>query len=62
MKKNYKKVTKLTNALDPASTTNKDWGFIPIPGKGGNTTNAEIPDWFFIRELEDLKEGGAVNA
>ena len=61
MKKNYKKITKLTNALDPASTTNKDWGFIPVPGKGGNTTNAEIPEWMFKRELEEM-EGGVVNA
>lgn len=61
MKKNYKKVTKLTNALDPASTTSKDFGYIPIPGKGGKTTNAEIPEWMFKRELEDM-EGGAVNA
>ena len=62
MKKNYKKVNKLTNALDPASTTNKDFGFIPVPGKGGNTTNAVIPEWMFQRELNDLMEGGAVNA
>jgi hypothetical protein len=61
MKKNYKKITKLTNALDPASTTNKDWGFIPVPGKGGNTTNFEIPEWMFKRELEEM-EGGVVNA
>lgn len=62
MMKNYKKVTTLTNAIDPASTTSKDWGFIPIPGKGGKTNNLEHPEWFFLRELEDQKEGGAVNA
>ena len=44
-----------------ATTTSKDWGYIPVPGKGGNTTNYEIPDWMFLRELEDLKEGGAGN-
>lgn len=22
-----------------ATTTSKDWGFIPVPGKGGKTTN-----------------------
>ena len=44
-----------------ATTTNKDWGFKPVPNKGGKTTNAEIPDWMFQRELEDMKEGGAVN-
>ena len=52
MKKNYKKVTKLTNAIEPATSTAKNWGFAPVPGKGGNSTNAEIPDFVFIRELE----------
>lgn len=33
-----------TNAVDPATTTGKHWGFIPVPGKGGKTTNAIIPD------------------
>ena len=42
MKKNYKKVTKLTNAIEPASTRSNDFGFIPVSGKGGNTTNANI--------------------
>ena len=62
MKKNYKKVTRLTNAIDTASTRSKAFGFIPVPGKGGNTTNAEIPEWMFQRELNDMMEGGAVNA
>ena len=59
--KNYKKVTKLTNAIDPASTRSKDFGFIPVPNKGGATTNFEIPEWMFKRELEEM-EGGVVNA
>lgn len=59
MKKNYKKVTKLTNAIDAATTTSKDWGFPPVPGKGGNTNNAETPDWMFLRETEE-KSGDAV--
>lgn len=25
-----------------ATTTSKDWGFIPVPGKFGKTTNATI--------------------
>lgn len=57
MKKNYKKIFKFTNAIDPASTTSKDWGFIPVSGKGGKTTNAEIPEWMFDRELKDMEEG-----
>lgn len=61
MKKNYKKITNLNNAIDPATTTSKDWGFIPVSGKGGNTTNAEIPEWMFDRELADMMEGN-INA
>lgn len=34
--------TVATNAIDPASSTSASFGFIPIPGKGGKTTNAEI--------------------
>jgi hypothetical protein len=59
MKKNYKKLTKLTNAIDPATTTAKNWGFAPVPGKGGTTTNTEIPDWAFLRAMEE-KSGDAV--
>ncbi len=44
-----------------ATTTNKDWGFIPVPCKGGKTTNFEIPPELFKRELAEY-EGGAVNA
>ena len=41
MKKN-RRINKLTNAIDPATTTAKDWGFIPVPYKGGKTTNFNI--------------------
>ena len=33
-----------TNAVDHATTTSKTWGFAPVPGKGGKTTNAIIFD------------------
>ena len=33
-----------TNAVEGATTTGKNWGFIPVPGKGGKTTNAIIID------------------
>ena len=58
--KRYRKngrVFKGTNAIDPATTTSKDFGYIPVPGKCGKTTNFEIPDWMFDRELQDMKEG-----
>ena len=44
MKKNKKAVYKKTYWGMEATTTNKDWGFIPVPGKGGKTTNATIPE------------------
>ena len=34
--------TVATNAIEPASSTSASFGFIPIPGKGGKTTNSEI--------------------
>ena len=37
--------TVATNAIDPASTTSASFGFIPVPGKSGKTTNAEIPEY-----------------
>ena len=36
--------TVATNAIDTASSTSVSFGFIPIPGKGGKTTNSEIPE------------------
>ena len=62
--KRFKKngrIIKATNAIAPASSTNKSWGFHPVPSKGGKTTNWECPEWMFDRELEDLKEG-VINA
>lgn len=56
MKKN-RRLNIATNAIDPATTTCTNFGFKPIPGKGGNTTNFEIPEWMFERELKEMKEG-----
>lgn len=56
-----KKIRKSAYFGMEATTTNKNWGFIPVPGKGGNTTNFEIPEWMFKRELKELK-GGAADA
>ena len=33
-----------TNAIEGATTTNKDWGHKPVPKKGGKTTNATIKE------------------
>ena len=58
MKKKLKTIG--SNAIDPATTTNKKWGFHPVPNKGGATTNFEIPEWMFKSEVEEM-EGGVVN-
>ena len=50
-----------SNAIDPASTTNKDWGYIPVPNKGGVTTNSAITEKMFQKELE-LMKGGVLDA
>lgn len=42
MKHNYKKPVKMTNAVDPATSTNRSWGHYPVPNKGGKTCNGEI--------------------
>ena len=60
-KPKFKNRTFGSNAIDTATTTSKELGFAPVSGKGGKTTNAEIPEWMFKRELEDLM-GGAENA
>ena len=43
MKKNHKRNRKLAEYWGTmyATTTNADWGFIPVPGKGGATTNCD---------------------
>jgi hypothetical protein len=55
--KKNKRIIKGTNAIDPATSTSKNWGYTPVPNKGGKTTNYEIPEWMFDRELNDMKEG-----
>lgn len=59
IKKNHR-VYKMTNAIDPATSTNKNWGHIPAPNKGGATTNWVCPDWMFERELREMEENGGV--
>lgn len=40
MENNFKKQPKSAWTID-ATTTSKDWGFIPVSGKGGKTTNCD---------------------
>ena len=58
MKRN-RKINRATNAIEPATTTSKTWGYIPVPGKGGKTTNFEIPPELFKRELAEYLGGEA---
>lgn len=37
-----KNLLNMNNAVEPATTTNKDWGYIPCPYKGGKTLNSRI--------------------
>lgn len=39
-----------------ATTTAKHWGFWPIPGKGGKTTNHEIQESMIQREMREMHE------
>lgn len=55
--KNNKKVIRATNAIDPATTTSANFGFKPVPGKGGATTNFKIPEGTFERELKEMIAG-----
>ena len=36
-----------------ATTTAKDWGFGPVPCKGGKTTNSLIGDTMIHREMKE---------
>lgn len=57
MKKNYKRIIKLDNAVEPAAPTSV-WGYKGCAGKCGRTTNSTITEKMFQRELKE-KEGKA---
>lgn len=64
--KKNRRITKLNNAIDPASSSIR-WGkrskkYRGCAGRDGATTNFEIPEWMFDRELEEYMNGGVVNA
>ena len=40
-----------------ATTTSKDWGFGPVPCKGGSTHNHEIQESMIQREMREQKKG-----
>ena len=53
MKKNKRRTKRATYWGMAASTTSKDWGFGPISGKGGKTTNCEGSDTIIYREEKE---------
>lgn len=59
MRKNNRlsRILKANNAIEPAAPASV-WGK-GVPGKPGKTTNFEIPEWMFKRELEEMMEGKA---
>lgn len=48
--------TVATNAIDQASSTSASFGFIPVAGKGGKTTNAEIDEKKFLELVDKSKD------
>lgn len=46
--------TVYTNSVKKSRSTNRSFGFVPVPGKFGETTNYEIPDWIFDREIKEF--------
>ena len=54
MKKTHKKRSRSGCFGMEATTTSRDWGFIPIPGKGGKTTNCKTSESMFFREKKEM--------
>ena len=51
-----KKKKTMRSKLDIAATTTSwDWGFKPVPNKGGATRNHEIQESMIQREIREMK-------
>lgn len=50
-----KKRSKKTGTMG-ATTTSRDWGFGPVPCKGGKTTNSLIGDTMIHREMKEASK------
>ena len=55
--KKHRKGKRTNNRRVAATTTSKDWGLGAISGKGGKTTNHEIQETMFQRELREMNKG-----
>ena len=51
-----KKIKRPTGWGNAATTTSWDWGFKPVPNKGGKTTNCETSDTMFFREQKEMNK------
>lgn len=56
MKKKNRRTKRATYWGMAANTTSWDWGFKPVPGKGGKTLNHEIQESMIQREMREMKE------
>ena len=56
MKKSHKKRSRSGCFGMEATTISWDWGFKPVPGKGGRTTNGEGSDTIIYREQKEMKK------
>lgn len=48
--------TVATNAVDPATTSSASFDFIPVAGKGGETTNSEIYESILRNSVDKNEE------
>lgn len=55
MRKAYRKIVRMNNAVEAAAPRAK-WGK-DAPRKGGRTTNSEIGESMIHREMKDQKKG-----
>lgn len=55
-------LSKRKNISEKERTINYEIHQLGCAGKGGKTTNFEIPEWMFDREYAEYKNGGVVNA
>ena len=52
-----KKKAKRMKSWDIGATTNSwDWGFKPVPNKGGSTKNHEIQESMIQREIREMND------
>ena len=54
--KKQRKNKRAVNKDIAATTTSKDWGFGPVSGKGGKTTNCAISDTMIYREQKEMNK------